>query len=74
MSTWNHRVVRLTVRYEDEHFYTYAIHEAHYEGDKPVAITEHPTAVQGDDVEGLRLTLKRMLEASKQPVLNYEEF
>lgn len=65
---WNHRVLQL----EGE---CLGIVEAYYDDptDKlPHSATESSVAVIGDNLEGLKWTLDRMLEALARPILKWE--
>lgn len=78
--TWNHRVVKRTYTYKrgngkELKEVVYGIHEAHYNRRStrtPWAITADPIDVVGDNVTGLRWTLRAMLRALKTPVLDYD--
>lgn len=73
--TWNYRVVRRPSSFEGGETFL-AIHEAYYpkNSDKSDSITEEAARVLGDDLEGLRRTLQKMLEALEKPILDYEAF
>jgi len=71
MGTWNHRVLRSVDVQGDV---TLAIHEVHYDDDKPVMCTESPVKVLGEDVQELRQTLTWMLACLDKPVLEYSQF
>ena len=62
--SWNHRVMEFVERGE----IFLGIVEVHYDGDIPAGYTV-PVAVIADDVDGLRWTLERMLDALTKPVL-----
>lgn len=69
--TWNHRVLRTQTPYgtEGEIETWYAIHEVHYINGKPSMCTDVPTDVSGESLDELKLTLKRMRRALKEPAL-----
>lgn len=69
--TWNHRVMRSKDADGDDF---YAIHEVHYEDDKPRLFTLDPVPVSGNSIEELRSTLERMLSCVTTPVLTREDF
>lgn len=69
MATWNHRVIRKRDAHCEDEFY-YEIHEAHYNDNGELcAITETPITPYGDDIEGLKCTLERMVKACEKPIL-----
>lgn len=78
---WNYRVMRHAPR-EGEVDDWFAIHEVYYRSDEvddltvPVhetGCTKDPVSVIADDVEGLRWSLQKMLEALDKPVLAYSD-
>lgn len=72
---WNHRVVRHPNG-------TLMIHEAYYTAPPntdpalavPHSITERGVEVVGEDIDGLRETLQRMLRCLDKPVLDSSNF
>ena len=69
---WNHRVVKHTYMNGST---WYEIHEAFYEEGKPAdSITRYAIAPGGETIEELAEELRRMLKATEQPALNYEDF
>lgn len=76
---WNYRIMKHTHKtpahmrekapelpeYEDY----YAIHEVYYD---PIGWTKEPVDVAADNVDDLKDSLKKMLEAFDKPVLEYE--
>ena len=48
--TWNYRVVHRVANGED----LYAIHEAYYEDDKPISLTEEAVNPQGETLDELK--------------------
>ena len=70
---WNYRAIRFE-HGEDSHI---AIHEVHYQDDRPVAYSETPAvvlwSVEEPDGTGLAI-LDRMREALVKPVLRESEF
>lgn len=67
---WNHRVVRRRTTGPAE--VSYAIHECHYTDGKLEMLTVDATPAYGEDLEGLRWSLTKMLEALDKPVVDYE--
>ena len=68
--TWNHRVVRKC--YPDQELL--GIHEVFYEDGVPNMVTEEPVGVSGEDTDELWQTLRWMIKALGQPILNYTDF
>lgn len=69
---WNHRVMRHAPRSADDAEW-FGLHEVHYTDgpdSPPIGHTERPVPVVGASVEELRQTLRRMLAALDQPVLD----
>jgi hypothetical protein len=69
MNHWNHRVIAHNPGDFDTAYF--AVHECYYSGKSkyPFMWTENPVAVIGDDLKGLRKTLRYMTRALKHPVL-----
>lgn len=72
---WNYRVVRS--KHGDEE--VLAIHEAYYDAGaspkgRPRTITSDPVDPHSDSLEGLKVTLRAMLQATLKPGLEYEDF
>lgn len=69
---WNHRVFESK---DTDGGRLFAIHEAFYheKDETPHSWTEKPVEVQAETPEELVLTLERMLEATKKPVLKLED-
>jgi hypothetical protein len=76
MSHWNNRVVRhkaSSITKGDCDMLS--IHEVHYdEGGNPVAVSELGVSVDGENLEGLKTTLNRMLACLEKPILDYDGF
>lgn len=71
--SWNYRVVRRHLPPPEDHDW-YAIHEAYYDkAGKIYAITEKPCTIEGESVQELNGIRLRMLEASKQPVVEWDD-
>lgn len=71
---WNYRVIEF-VELNGEPWR--AIHEVHYEDDRPVMYTEEPAIVMWDKSEGdssPRSILKRMIECLSKPALKESDF
>ena len=68
--TWNYRVVHRVINDEE----VYAIHEAYYDGDKPISITEESVNPQGETLEELKRDFVYYLKALEQPVLEFADF
>ena len=84
MNHWNYRLIRHT---EEDGIVWYAIHEAHYgdmdndDGSDYVALKEMPHSIAtlpsniaGDTVKEIGWALEKMVEATKKPILNFEDF
>lgn len=68
--TWNHRVVRAVQNGEEG----YSIREVFYNDDGSISMwTKDPIDPYGETLDGLRLTLERMLECLDKPVLDEQE-
>jgi len=73
MSHWNYRLVKHT---EDGSVW-YAFHEAYYnetDTETPSSITEMPAGIIEEELKDVEWVLKKMLKATKKPILNYEDF
>jgi hypothetical protein len=69
--TWNHRVIRRECTGET----WYEIHECFYDSKQdeiPTSWTVNAIAPVGETPEGLVLTLQRMMDAVKKPILAIE--
>ena len=72
MAGWNNRVIRQTF---DTGEVMFALHEVYYDDNgTPKSITSDPVFPHGETLEELQADIARMLEATKKPVLNYEDF
>lgn len=68
--SWNYRVMRRRGRHPKfGKWETYGIHEVYAE---PGGWTIEPRQMVSDDVEGLKWSLRRMLEALEKPILDYD--
>jgi hypothetical protein len=67
---WNYRVVK----HKDMPGWTsdMAIHEAYYEDDGGIAVTENPIRVWGSTIDELRSVLNCMLLALDNPILDMD--
>ncbi len=77
MMTWNYRLVkRHTTNPQSlggNEYYTYAIHEAFYDGKGNVAgITENPIDLSAEHLNDLMISWHMMTEAFGRPILDYE--
>ena len=69
--TWNHRVLA----HERKGELTFGIHEVFYNDDGiPDMCTEDAVGVVGDNLAGISQTLRLMLSALIEPILNYTDF
>ena len=69
--TWDHRVLA----HEHKGELTFAIHEVFYNDDgTPNMCTENAVGVVGDNLAELSATLRLMLSALTEPILNYADF
>jgi hypothetical protein len=73
MSYWNYRLIKHT---EKDGSVWYAMHEAYYEdgAGKPHMITEFPAGIIEEELKDVEWVLNKMLEATKKPILNFEDF
>lgn len=69
MDKWNYRVVRQT---GEGMGVMYGIHEAYYDGEKIVGVSEFPTEVWGESPEELKADLERMMLALDKPIIDIE--
>lgn len=71
MSTWNNRVIRKVYEHETQ----LGIHEVFYNDEgNPYLVTVNAVGVVGDTLEELEQTLKWMMEALGEPILEYSDF
>ena len=64
--SWNHRILAHDLGV-DTYF---QIHEVYYdENGVPYGYTQDPIHVCADTIKGIKLTLRRMLESTKKPIL-----
>ena len=69
--TWDHRVLA----HEHKGELTFEIHEVFYNDDgTPNMCTENAVGVAGDTLPELAKTLRLMLSALTEPILNYADF
>ena len=69
--TWDHRVLA----HEHKGELTFEIHEVFYNDDGvPNMCTENAVGVASDTLPGLSHTLRLMLAALMEPILNYADF
>jgi hypothetical protein len=68
--SWNYRVVHRVTNGED----LYAIHEAYYEDDKPISLTEEAVNPQGETLDELKDDFAYYLSALEEPVLEFSDF
>ena len=71
--SWSYRVVKQVTKIPlGDIDISYGIHEVYYdENGDIVNISENPSYVISDDVNGLERNLQNMLEACKKPVIDY---
>lgn len=71
---WNHRVMRRVYpKSVDPKQPYYGIYEVYYDAEgRPDGWTSEPVDVVGDTVEEVAETLRLMLKAVEQPVLDYD--
>lgn len=74
MSHWNHRAIIERHTHPDGTVETQiAIHEVYYDDESQiVGWAKSAASASADDLDGLRITLERMLEALGKPVLDPE--
>lgn len=69
--TWNHRVIRHIYGSEE----SFAIHEVFYDDEgAPTLVTEDAVGVWGDTVADVEKTLRWMMKALQEPVLDMIDF
>jgi hypothetical protein len=71
--SWEYRVVKYvtTIPLGDTDI-SYAIHSVYYDDNNDIVnISERPQYPMSDDVEGLKWTLSKMMEACNKPVIDY---
>jgi hypothetical protein len=71
--SWSYRVVKYvtTIPLGDRDI-TYSIHSVYYdENNDIVNISERPQYPMSDDLEGLKWTLSKMMEACNKPIIDY---
>lgn len=71
MSGWNYRVVHRDLGDEQE----YVVREIHY-GDQPDEVklwSAEPVTASGETLDELTLDVQRMLAATEEPVLEYDD-
>jgi hypothetical protein len=71
--SWQYRVVKYVTKIPlGDTDISYAIHSVYMdENEDIVNISERPQYPMSDDLEGLKWTLSKMLEACKKPVIDY---
>lgn len=71
--SWGYRVVKYVTKIPlGETDISYGIHEVFYDENKEISnISEKPTLVISDDVDGIMFALKRMMRACNKPVIDY---
>ena len=67
--SWNYRV---EFKKNDSSFDEYGIVEAYYEDGKVVGVTDFTSPYDGD-LEGLKWSLEKMLEACSKEVINLDD-
>lgn len=68
--TWNYRVVHRVLNAEN----VYEIHEAYYDDDKAISITEESVRPRGETLQELMRDCENYVKAIKRPVLEYVDF
>ena len=69
---WNYRVVKKVTKIPlGETDITYEVHDVYYDENLDIVNIGKISFPMSDDVDGLKWTLKKMLEACKKPVLDY---
>jgi len=68
--TWSYRVVHRVANGAD----VYAIHEAYYEDDKPISLTEEAVNPQGETLDELKDDFAYYLSALEEPMLEFSDF
>ena len=71
MSHWNYRIIKHT---EKDGAVWYAIHEAYYDKERAHSVSMLPNSITGDTVKEIEWALEKMIEATKKPILNFEDF
>ena len=70
--SWDYRVV--VREFEDGTEPEYAIHEAHYDDDGSIFVTQNPVGVMSETLEGLAKELKYIARALHAPLLRYKDY
>lgn len=70
--SWDYRIV--VREFEDGEEPEYAIHEAHYDDDGVIFVTQDPVGVMSETLEGLREEVESIARALDAPALRYEEY
>jgi hypothetical protein len=69
---WNYRVVKKVTKIPlGETDITYEIHDVYYDESLDIVNIGRISFPMSDDVDGLKWTLKKMVEACKKPVIDY---
>jgi len=69
---WNYRVVKKVTKIPlGETDITYEVHDVYYDENLDIVNIGKISFPMSDDVDGLKWTLKKMLEACKKPVIDY---
>ena len=70
--SWNYRVV--VREFEDGTESEYAIHEAHYDDDGVMFVTQNPVGVMSETLDGLAKEVEWIARALEAPPLSYKEY
>lgn len=70
--SWDYRVV--VREFEDGKEPEYAIHEAHYDDDGVMFVTQNPVGVMSETLEGLAEELRWIARALAAPPLRYKDY
>ena len=76
MSHWNHRVFKKFVKYHDSEDgeWTFNIRETYYNSEGEITMhSNEPRPALSEDLEGLKWTLRKMLEACDKEVLDEDK-
>jgi hypothetical protein len=69
---WNYRVVKKVTKIPlGETDITYEVHDVYYDENLDIVNIGKISFPMSDDVDGLKWILKKMLEACKKPVIDY---
>lgn len=72
-SSWNYRLTKVKGVTKGEPWMYFGIHEVHYHGDDPIAISEGPAVVMGDSPFEVRKVLQAMLASMTEELIEFND-